>query len=92
MARKNVNEKGFTVHPSVDRKYVESGIWKCAEAPINPDIPAQVAAKCGAHHWITLNDGSGESYCIHCYGVRNLEIVPKIGPKVDTVKKHRRLI
>jgi len=69
MAKRPVRER---IHPKVDQQYIDSGTWKCSEAPINPDVPLQVAEHCGAHYWIRINDESGEFYCKYCYGVRKL--------------------
>lgn len=53
------------------RLYVESGSWKCPDAPINPDIPLQVKGNCGAHYWVPFHGGGLEDfYCKYCYTMR----------------------
>ena len=59
------------------RTYVESGVWRCPKAPINPDIPLQVKAGCGAHHWVGRWFGEEVGYafyCVHCFDVRKFPI------------------
>ena len=60
------------VHPKIEQRYIDSGVWKCPDAPIDPNVPLQVAEQCGAHYWIGMKGDSGQSYCKYCYMTRKL--------------------
>ena len=58
-------------------EYLESDVWKCPMAPVNPGIKLQVANNTGAHHWIELTEVKlrGTFCCIHCYDVKRLPVL-----------------
>ena len=57
------------------QNYLNSGSWKCPDAPINVNIPLQVASGSGAHYWLEFRGGQpGEFYCRYCYEVRKFKI------------------
>jgi hypothetical protein len=64
------NKALFQSVSKVDRAYVNSGVWKCPEAPVDPTVPLQVATGSGAHHWVGMEDGTGDFYCKWCYSIR----------------------
>jgi len=37
------------------KAYLESDVWRCPKAPINPDIGLQVTNQTGAHYWIQMD-------------------------------------
>ncbi|KKN74212.1 hypothetical protein LCGC14_0392980 [marine sediment metagenome] len=53
--------------------YLESDVWKCPDAPINPAISLQVSSGTGAHYWKGLSQFVhivGYFRCIHCKEIR----------------------
>ena len=65
---KPLNDKSY-------QHYLKSGIWKCPDAPINSDIPLQVAENSGAHYWLEFRGGKpNEFYCRYCYEIRKFKV------------------
>lgn len=58
----------------LDQSYINSHIWRCDMAPIDPDFPAQVEAGCGAHYWVYEWSEEDRAYlfrCTYCDRTRN---------------------
>lgn len=58
-------------------RYLDSDIWKCVDAPVNPDIPLQALHNTGAHHWLEIQ-GNGKQfhtglfYCKYCHDTKRM--------------------
>ena len=53
-------------------RYLESRIWACPDAPINPEIELQVRHQTGAHYWKQLHSGGvRDFYCKYCFTIKH---------------------
>lgn len=58
------------------QEYLDSDIWKCVDAPVNPDILLQLVNNTGAHYWVELQPNPNGTFhtgifiCRYCHSCR----------------------